>query len=177
MGVLGPREHSGAVKLGFEGTVPMVQNAASLLHEFAASVGAGLEIRHELLKAPHVPPRLPARCCAVYVFSLAQRQGQECSAGANRVLKVGSAGPNSNARFQSQHYHPRSSGSNLAKSLLNSPEQWKYLGILQLSEDHVKRWITDNLDRDQFFLDESQKNHLRQFERFLRARLSPVFEG
>jgi hypothetical protein len=155
----------------------MVQNVGSLLAEFTASVGGSLQIRHELLKAPHVPPRLPARCCAVYVFSLAQRRGEECPAGPNRVLKVGSAGPNSNARFQSQHYHARSSGSNLAKSLLTSPEQWKYLGIVQLSEDDVKRWITDNLDRDQFFLDESDRTHLRQFERFLRARLSPVFEG
>jgi len=144
----------------------MVQNAASLLHEFVASVDPNLRVKHEPLLAPHVPARLPAGCCAVYAFSLSENAGQRCPAG-----------PNSNARFQSQHYHPRSSGSNLAKSLLHSPEQWKYLGIVQLSEDNVKRWITDNVDRDHFFLDESEKGQLRQLERFLRARLSPVFEG
>lgn len=153
----------------------MVSNVDGLIAELLAEVDSSLSIKHELLKAPHLPACLPEGRCAIYVFSLSQSAGDKCPAGPDRVLKVGSAGPNSNARFQSQHYYPKSSGSNLAKTLLRSTEQWKYLGISQLTD--VKLWMTGNLDRDHFFLDKSQKDRLRQLERFLRARLSPVFEG
>jgi hypothetical protein len=56
--------------------------------------------------------------CAAHVFSLSKNYGDRVPAGRNRILKVGKAGCNSNARFQSQHYNPSSAPSNLAHSLL-----------------------------------------------------------
>lgn len=70
--------------------------------------------------AMHQPPSLCSGKCAAYVFSLSDDYGAPAPAGPHRVLKVGRVGPNSNARFQSQHYSPRSSRSNLANSLLTS---------------------------------------------------------
>ena len=71
---------------------------------------AANEISVEVLPAPHTPPtRLPKGKMAVYAFML----GGEC-------LKVGKVGARSTARYVSQHYLPRSSRSNLARSLLDA---------------------------------------------------------
>ena len=135
------------------------------------------KIRHEKLLAPHEPTRLPSDRCAVYVFSLSEDYGSRCPAGPHRVLKVGKVGPNSNPRFQSQHYNPGSSGSNLAKSLLTSKILWPYLGITNLFEGVAGQWVKKNLDRDNFFLDAKEKDDgLRELERFLRGVLGPGFE-
>jgi hypothetical protein len=68
------------------------------------------DIDVQILAAPHKRPNdLPLGKKCVYVFNL----GSNC-------LKVGQAGPNSKARFTSQHYTPNSAGSNLAKSMLRS---------------------------------------------------------
>jgi hypothetical protein len=37
-------------------------------------------------------------------------------------LKIGKVGPNSHARYVSQHYNARSAGSNLAASLRKDPQ-------------------------------------------------------
>ena len=51
------------------------------------------DLNVESLRAPHHPPsRLPVGKAAVYVF---------CYDG--RALKIGKAGPNSSARYTSQH--------------------------------------------------------------------------
>jgi hypothetical protein len=66
------------------------------------------DIQIESLKSLHTPPRtLPNGKMAVYVFSWN-----------NQCLKVGKVGPKSHARYTSQHYNPKSSNSNLAKSIL-----------------------------------------------------------
>lgn len=57
------------------------------------------------LGCPHVPKGLPRGKMAIYTF----RRG-------DRYLKIGKAGPNSDARFRSQHYNPHRANSNLAKS-------------------------------------------------------------
>lgn len=141
------------------------------------SNGASTGIWHQALGAPHKPPSLPPGFCAVYVFSLAARYGAGCPAAGNRVLKVGKVGANSNARFSSQHYLPRSSRSNLANSLLTERVLWPYLGIDHLDELSVKAWMMKNLDRDHFFVPESHAGVERELERYLRGHLGPVFEG
>src|SRR5271169_3703372 len=64
----------------------------------------------EFLSKPHKPTGLLAGKMAVYAFFL---NGQ--------ALKVGKAGANSDARYRSQHYNPKSAGSNLARSILVKP--------------------------------------------------------
>ena len=112
----------------------------------------------------------------MYVFSLSTTYGATCPAGPGRVLKVGKVGANSIARFCSQHYLPRSAGSNLAKSLLAAQVLWPYLGIEHLEETGVKAWMCQHLERDHIFI-AGQPGLEREVERYFRGRLGPVFEG
>lgn len=57
---------------------------------------------------PHQPKSLPSHKMAIYTFWYE-----------GKFLKIGKAGPNSNARFLSQHYNPRSAQSTLAASILD----------------------------------------------------------
>jgi hypothetical protein len=127
--------------------------------------------------APHRPHKLPEDKCAVYVFSLAQAYGKRCPAGPGRVLKVGKAGPKSNARFQSQHYDPGRAPSTLAAMLVNSKILWPYLGITELTSRQVQDWIRHNTDRDNFYVDSNDAIVLAELERYIKGRLGPIFEG
>lgn len=94
------------------------------------------------------------------------------------MLKVGSAGVNSNPRFQFQHYSPNSAGSNLAKSLLGHRYLWSWLGIEGLTEHNVKQWMLANLERVHFFVPSSATaTVLKPLEVYIRARVGSVFEG
>ncbi|MBI5097740.1 MAG: hypothetical protein HZB30_00680 [Nitrospirae bacterium] len=85
------------------------------------------------LGCPHNPKGLPNEKMAVYTFQFN-----------NRYLKIGKAGPNSDARFRSQPYSPSSSQSNLAKSILNDPEMARY----NLNENNIhETYSHDNYSR------------------------------
>ena len=116
------------------------------------------------LPAPHTSFNLPNGKSAVYVFI---RNGV--------CLKVGKVGPKSNARFNSQHYNPSSSNSNLAKSIVARQGE---IGASGLTESDVGDWIKNNVDRVNFFLnDECDIFILGLLESFLQCRLQPIFEG
>ena len=117
------------------------------------------------LPAPHRPPsQLPDGKMAVYVFA---RSG-EC-------LKVGKVGPESQPRYTSHHYNPKSSSSNLARSILKDKEG---IGSPDLNEDNIGDWIKGHTDRVNFLI--SRKHGLpvlTLLEAFLQCRLRPRFEG
>ena len=119
----------------------------------------------ETLRKPHTPPSaLPQGNMAVYVFLW----GDHC-------LKVGKVGPKSQARYTSQHYNPKSSSSNLAKSILRQKSE---LGVSHLTETTVGDWIKQNTDRINFLLDHNLGIPvLSLMEAFLQCRLKPKFEG
>ena len=123
------------------------------------------ELSVEFLRAPHNPPsRLPVGKAAVYVF---------CHKG--RALKIGKVGPNSNARYTSQHYSPRAAKSTLAASILKHGAE---IGIHGITEPAVGDWIRVNTDRYNFLLDSSYPIRLLTLlESFLQCKLDPVFEG
>ena len=80
---------------------PLVQSA---LFDFACTLALEkLDVDIDVAPAPHRPRSLPVGKMAVYCFFFR-----------GRALKIGIAGPNSGARYLSQHYHPRSAGSTLA---------------------------------------------------------------
>ena len=154
----------------------MITNPEQLITDFIEIARiSGIEIsktdiEHEVLTTPHRSKSLPIGKQAVYIFSI----------GSDRpvFLKVGKVGPNSNARFNSQHYHPGRSMSNLANSLLNAREQWESFGISELDSESVGPWLKEHTDIDHFYLADSLgKYPLSLLEIFIQCRLKPMFEG
>jgi hypothetical protein len=152
-----------------------------ILNDFAVAashtglLGWPAQLRAEILPAPHRPGPLPSGHGAVYLFVLADHHASP--AGAGRVLKVGRVGSHSNARFQSQHYSPGSAQSSLAKSLINYPALWSWLGIDHLDQSTVRSWMLSNLDRANIYVPESSSALLPHLEMYVRARLGSVYEG
>ena len=130
----------------------------------------------EYLPAPHIPKALRPGHGAVYVFALSDASASE--AGPGRVLKAGRVGPNSNARFQSQHYSPTSSRSNLASSILGYPALWSWLGIDHSDQSMIRNWMVTHLDRANIYVPASSAELIPQLEMYARARLGgSVYEG
>ncbi len=105
----------------------------------------------------------------------------------DKCLKVGKAGPKSNARFSRQHYIPGSSRSNLAGSVLNNKERVRDLlapelqsGVDDLDDRTISQWIKTHTTRVNLFLSTGIPNAkfvLNLLEAFLQCRLKPEFEG
>ena len=157
-----------------------VENPAGLIQDFTSALrGLGLTctVRHEHQPAPHKGKALPTSESAVYVFTLSPGYGRSTAAGANRTLKVGKAGVNCSARFQSQHYSANAAPSTLAATMLKTKILWSYIGITSLDESNVRSWIEHNTERDNFYLNASDAHLLGKLETYLKGRLGPVFEG
>lgn len=144
--------------------VSLAENFRKVAELSGICVSSG-DVIAESFPAPHRPPtRLPVGRMAVYVF---------CHQG--RALKVGKAGPNSEARYTSQHYSPNAARSTLAASLLRRGDE---IGVEGLTQASVGDWIRANTDRYNFLLDRDQPIRLLTLlEAFLQCRLDPVFEG
>ena len=121
--------------------------------------------RVELCPAPHRPPRpLPQGMMAVYGFWW---NGE--------WLKIGRAGPNSNARYTSHHYNPRSSGSNLARSLESDAQM---VGIPGFDPSTPGNWIKSKTSRVNILLpSEIGIGLLALLEAFMHVRFTPRYEG
>lgn len=119
----------------------------------------------EYLDAPHCPPaRLPKGKMAVYMFFYQ-----------DQCLKVGKVGPNSNARYVSQHYHLNSSNSNLAKSLLNKSSELNLSGVNKIN---ASKWIQQNTSRINILMDARlDYPALNLLEVYMQCRFKPLFEG
>jgi len=156
----------------------MVTEYQALIDDFSAAIAPQrVTLMHDSWPAPHAGRKLPPGKCAVYVFSLSEMYGSNVQAGVHRVLKVGKAGSNCNARFQSQHYNVKSAPSTLAGSLIRTTVLWHYLGIKSLDISGARRWIEQNTDRDNFYIDIGDEGLLGKLEKFMKGRLGPVFEG
>lgn len=118
------------------------------------------------LGCPHTPRGLPKGKIAIYTF---QRDG--------RYLKIGKAGPKSNAQFRNQHYGPRRAKSNLAKSLLADPD----LVMFSLTENNIDQWIRNNIRRIDILIDLVDEQTdifvLNFLEAFLHCKFRPKYEG
>lgn len=125
------------------------------------------DLTYEILGSPHEPPKnLPTGKVAVYVFCY------KC-----QCLKVGKAGPNTKARFTSQHYNPGSAPSTLAGSLVAGQ---KKIGLNTLTKENVGNWLKANAFRFNLFLNATANENgfaLNLLEAFVQARLNPIFEG
>jgi hypothetical protein len=144
--------------------------AVAALSDFASAAPAsGIEfdarkILIDIAPAPHTPKGLPYGRMAVYCFFL---NGQ--------ALKIGIAGPKSDARYRSHHYSPTRANSTLGGSLLQYPGK---IGITPISAASVGQWIKANTARINLLLPASYgREMLSQLEVFLHARWKPAYEG
>lgn len=113
--------------------------------------------------APHKPQSLPNGMMGVYTFWYN-----------GSFLKIGKAGPNSNARFYSQHYNPKSAQSTLAASILAD----KNMNIKGITEENIGEWIKNNCRRIDVLLDVSIGIFtLELVEAALHYKYEPTYEG
>jgi len=118
----------------------------------------------EVLSPPHFPRALPPGRQSVFAFYWPEK---------DTFLTVALAGPNSNARFQSQHYLPASSGSNLARKLLQHRDA---LGITDIDENTVGLWMKGNLARVNIYLPANiSKEVLKYLKDYLKLTWKPIF--
>jgi len=144
--------------------VKLIVDAFKQVAELAGVEIGPKDLRVEELHAPHRPTGLPLGSMAVYVFSYK-----------GTTLKVGKAGPNSDARFRSQHYNPKSAASTLAASILKDPAP---IGSPQIDPESVGDWIKANTDRTNIILDQRLGIEvLTLLESYIQCRLKPVYEG
>ena len=112
---------------------------------------------------PHKPESLPPGTMGIYAFSY---NGE--------ALKIGKAGSNSNARFLSQHYNPKSAQSTLAASILMDERMQN----LEIDEDNIKQWIKNNCRRvDVLFDSDLSIFTLELIEAALHYTYEPRYEG
>jgi len=132
------------------------------------------DVLSELLPAPHKrPSALPDNSQAVYAFLLS-----------GHCLKVGKAGPKTQARFTSQHYG-MNAPSTLARSILSHRKRVAALlprgrqhEVDALDEESIGVWIERNTTRFHVFLPTRVGAlALSLLEAFIQCRLRPLFEG
>ena len=112
---------------------------------------------------PHTPASLKPGTMGVYTFLYN-----------GRFLKIGKAGPNSNARFLSQHYNPDSANSNLAASILDDPD----MAVHGLTVNTVGKWIKQNCRRIDILIGAGLGIFtLELVEASLHYKYEPKYEG
>lgn len=138
--------------------------AFRMVAELGNSPLSDSDLEVEYLDAPHRPPtRLPLGKRAVYGF-----WGDGC------WLKIGVAGPNSAARYTSQHYNAGSAPSTLAASLVASPAMVK---LEEFDRTRPGDWIRASTHRINILLPaEKPRELVSLLEAFLHLRLRPRHE-
>lgn len=134
------------------------------LESLAALGGQQVDLTKVVFEFDLPPRSLPAGTMAVYIFMYR-----------GRCLKVGKAGPKSNARYVSHHYSPTSSRSNLAKSILAAPEK---IAVAPVEPACAGRWVRENTVRVNILFPASVGiRFLTLVEAFMQCWLQPVYEG
>lgn len=132
--------------------------------ELAGKPLAKDDVTVEFLPAPHrAPSCLPAGRMAIYGFW-----------GDDGWLKIGKAGPNSNARYTTQHYGCNA-GSTVAKSLAEDP---RILALGDFDRFNPCLWMYASTHRVNILLPSTKgMDTLALLEAFLHLRLKPRYEG
>lgn len=145
-----------------------IRDALSDFHVVSELVGNPVTFgtdQVEYCPAPHrQPSTLPGGMMAVYGFWW---NGE--------WLKIGRVGPNSNARYTSQHYNPNSAGSTLARSLA---ADGKMIEIPGFDPSNPGIWIKSATSRVNILLPSDRGTGLLALlEAFMHERLKPRYEG
>jgi hypothetical protein len=149
--------------------------ADAIKNDFEALTGVGVAATFLRRGATHRPTTLPDGMCGVYAF-----MGENC------CFKVGKAGPNSKARWNSHHYNlDESTPSTLPKSIVRNKDRVKrefpvevHPTIDALDKSAIQNWIRNNTCRIEFLIyDNGDKSSLNLLEALAQYRLKPIFEG
>ncbi len=135
-----------------------------IIRGVTASLGRELDSGYEIvdLGRPHEPRTLPRGMMGVYAFLYN-----------DEFLKIGKAGPRSNARFFNRQYRVDGAPGTLAKSLLAD----EAMAPLGLTEENVGDWIRQNTRRIDILLDERLGVFaLELIEAALHYRYEPRYE-
>lgn len=142
-------------------------SAMEALVEVVALAGDSIcasELEIEFHNAPHRPTGLPRGKMAVYAFW-----------GNGEWIKVGKVGPNSDARFRSQHYQPGRAASSLANSLCKDQ---RMISVQGFAPEQCGNWIRAHTHRCNIFVAANKpKSLLSLLETFLHHRLKPRYAG
>jgi hypothetical protein len=112
---------------------------------------------------PHRPVPLPNGKMGIYMFVYE-----------DSFLKIGKAGPKSNARFYSQHYNQKSAKSTLAASILSD----KTFDNVNITESNIGDWIKENCYRMDILIDANLGIFaLELIEAALHYKYEPMYEG
>ena len=121
------------------------------------------QLKVEFLPAPHKPTKLPTGKMAIYGYW-----------GLNQWLKIGMVGPNSQARYVSQHYNAGSAGSTLPGSLIHDQRMAEIPGF---DAAVPGTWIKSSCNRVNILLSATLgRELLALLEAFLHVRLNPRYE-
>jgi hypothetical protein len=112
---------------------------------------------------PHQPKSLPKQSMGIYTFWYE-----------GKPLKIGKAGPKSNARFLSQHYNPGSAKNTLAKSILSDNR----FNDQEIDKNNIGDWIKNNCARIDIIIDSDLGIFtLALIEAALHYKYDPIYEG
>ena len=143
-----------------------VDDFEKIIHDVSCVLGKPIdESKYKIIDRgmPHKPKTLPTGMMGIYIFLY---KGQ--------FLKIGKAGTNSNARFISQHYNPRSAQSTLAISILLD----RRMDDQVIDESNVGNWIKNNCRRIDILLDSDLGIFaLALIEAALHYKYEPIYEG
>lgn len=123
----------------------------------------------------HKPTTLSNDKKGVYVFI----SGKYC-------FKVGKAGSNSQARWNSHHYNlDETTPSTFPKSIIKDKKRFKtffpsnkHNEIDNLNKNNIKDWIQNNISRMEFIVSANESNFaLNLLEALTQFRLMPEYEG
>jgi len=100
-------------------------------------------------------------------------------------FKVGKAGTNSQARWNSHHYRLNKTKSSLPSSIKNDITKFKsffdpsiHNEIDNLNNANIKNWIKNNLSRIEFKMSNTESTYaLDLLEKFIAFKLEPIYEG
>lgn len=146
-----------------------------LINDFYLKFNIELKTNILTKSKTHTPSKLASNTKGVYVFMVND----------TICFKVGKAGSKSKARWDSHHYNPKSSPSNLSNTILNNKEvvkeyfdKTKHNEIENLNENNISDWIKNNLTRVEFIIESDKEDFsLNLLEAFLLFKLKPIFEG
>lgn len=143
-----------------------INEFSTIINDVSNLLGKPIEkSKYEIIDRglPHRPKNLDNGKMGIYTFIYN-----------GKFLKIGKAGPKSNARFLSQHYNPKSAKSTLASSLLKD----KNMQFECITEYDVGEWIKNNCRRIDILLDSNLGIFtLELIEAIFHYKYEPIYEG